>query len=88
MFSLLTMLEAGIAKSHKSTYILITSKTTNIKLSHYRKFNKILVPLSSCATLIIFIYLFIQHLLSALFTNKYALMRYKSIHKQICAIIT
>ena len=58
MFSLLTMLEAGIAKSHKSTYILITSKRTNInknniKLSHYRIFNKMLVPVSSCATLII-----------------------------------
>ena len=53
------MLEAGIAKSHQSTYISITyQKKTNInknnlKLSHYRKFNKILVPVSPCATLII-----------------------------------
>ena len=54
------MLEARIDFSHKSTYIhvSITYKKTNInknniKLTYYRKFNILLVPVLSCATFII-----------------------------------
>ena len=62
IFSLLTMLEARIAFSHKSTYIHVSItyqkeqiyiNKNNIKLTYYRKFNILLVPVLSCATFII-----------------------------------